>query len=273
MSNYIRIAGSPAKGIVLLGDDGTLRSLAQVERNLYWQDCTKAPGFVPGDTAFACLLGDGAGYTTLVHGTAIRFLAALGQPEARWKDFAGPPAGTGMAGLAGDHHHGYLLLAADDHGLYRLDRSANGNGEWNAWERCAALPPPLRGEATLIAGDWQHGMLAVGDAAAAKLSRGGDAWTALPPPPLAIEIVTGNFHDGFIAYGEGQLCMLDSGAQPRWSRLGMPNCDLRALSGDPVHGVAAVLADSSGNGTLVAYALRPGREPWSLALAPPRPAA
>ncbi|WP_058048177.1 hypothetical protein [Janthinobacterium sp. Ant5-2-1] len=272
MSNYIRIAGSPATGIVLLGDDGTVRSLAQVEPNLYWRDCASAPGFLPGDTAFACLLGDGAGYTTLVHGTAIRFLAALGQPLARWKDVAVPPAGTGMAGLAGDHH-GYLLLAADGHGLYRLDRSANGNGEWNAWERCPAPPTLLRGKATLIAGDWQHGMLAVGDGAAAKLARGDGDWKALPPPPLAIEMVSGNFQDGFIAYGEGQLCMLDSGAQPRWSRLSMPNFDLRALSGNPVHGVAAVLADSSGHGTVVAYALRPGREPWSLALAPPRPAA
>ena len=60
----------------------------------------------------------------------------------------------------------------------------------------------------------------------------------------------------------------EHGPQPSWSRLSMPSFDVRALSGNPAHGLAAVLADSSGDGTLVAYALRPGREAWSLALAP-----
>ena len=81
-------------------------------------------------------------------------------------------------------------------------------------------------------------------------------------------MVTGNFQDGFIAYGEGQLCMLDTGAQPRWRLLPTPDFDFRALSGNPAHGLAAVLADSSGDGALVAYALRPERGLWSLALAP-----
>lgn len=266
MSNYIHIAGSPTTGIVLLSDDGSVRSLAQVAPTLYWQNCPRVPGVVPGAAAFACLLGDGTGFATVAHGTAIRFLATLGQAQARWKDVAPPPAGTGIAGLAGGLLDGYLLLAADGHGLYRLDGGAESSTK--EWQPCAA--PPLPGKATLIAGDWQHGMLVVGDGAAAKLARSGasDTWTALPAPPLAIEMVTGNFHDGFIAYGEGQLCMLDTGGQPRWNRLSAPAFDLRALSGDPVHGMAAVLADSSSDGTLVAYALHPGREPWSLALAP-----
>ncbi|MGK5075259.1 hypothetical protein [Janthinobacterium sp. ZB1P44] len=57
--------------------------------------------FVPGETAFACLRGDGAGFVTVAHGTAIRYLSVLGQQKARWKDVALPPAGTGIAGLAG----------------------------------------------------------------------------------------------------------------------------------------------------------------------------
>ena len=266
MSNYIRIAGNPATGIVLLGDDGAVRSQGQVETWSAWLDSPPAAGFVPGEAAFACLHGDGAGFVTVAHGTAIRYLSVLGQPNARWKDVAPPPAGTGIAGLAGGPLEGYLLLAADGRRLYRLDGAAAGGG--NAWQACAA--PPFSGKATLIAGDWQHGVLALADDAAAKLKSGstGDAWTALPAPPLAFEMVTGNCQDGFIAYGEGRLFMLDMGAQPRWSRLAMPGFDMRALSGDPVHGVAAVLADSSGDGTLVVYALRPGRESWSLVLAP-----
>ena len=265
MSNYIRIAGSPATGIVLLGDDGAVRSLGQVGPTPVWLECSQVAGFVRGEAAFACLLG-GAHYATVAHGTAIRYLSALGQPQARWKDVASPPAGTGIAGLAGGPQEGYLLLGADGRSLYRLDGAAAGGG--NEWQACAA--PPFSGKATLIAGCWQHGMLALADGAAAKLASGGtgDAWTALPVPPLAFEMVTGNFQDGFIAYGEGRLFMLDMGARPRWSRLAMPGFDMRALSGDPVHGVAAVLADSSGDGTLVVYALRPGREAWSLALAP-----
>lgn len=268
MSNYIHIAGSPRTGIVLLGDDGTVRSLGQVEPASAWQDSPIFSGFVPGEAAFACLLGGGAHFTTVAHGTAIRYLSALGQPSARWKDVVPLPAGTGMAGLAGDHQDGYLLLTADGHDLYRLGRSAGNTSGWSEWEPCAA--PPLRGKATLIAGDWQHGVLAVGDGVAAKLacSGAGDAWTALLAPPLAIEMVTGNFQDGFIAYGEGQLCMLDTGAQPRWRLLPTPDFDFRALSGNPAHGLAAVLADSSGDGALVAYALRPERGLWSLALAP-----
>jgi len=268
MSNYIHIAGSPRTGIVLLGDDGTVRSLGQVEPASSWLDSPKAAGFVPGEALFSCLLGDGAHFTTVAHDTAIRYLSTLGQPSARWKDVAPPPAGTGMAGLAGDHQDGYLLLAADGQGLYRLDRAADGSSGWSGWKPCAA--PPLRGKATLIAGDWQHGVLAVGDGVAAKLacSDAGDAWTALPAPPVAIEMMTGNFHDGYIAYGEGRLCMLDAGAQPRWRFLPTPDYDFRALSGNPADGLAAVLADSSGNGALVAYALRPERGPWSLALAP-----
>ncbi|MED5612360.1 hypothetical protein [Janthinobacterium sp. P210005] len=265
MSNYIRIAGNPATGIVLLGDDGAVRSLGQVETWSAWMASPQAAGFVPGEAAFACLRGDGAGFVTVAHGTAIRYLAVLGQPNARWKDVALPPAGTGIAGLAGGPLEGYLLLAADGR-LYRLDGpAAGGRSEWQA---CAA--PPFSDKATLIAGCWQHGMLALADGAAAKLKSGGtgDAWTALPAPPLAFEMVTGNFQDGFIAYGEGLLFMLDMGAQPRWSRLGMPSFDMRALSGDPAHGVAAVLADSSGDGTLVVYTLHPGKGSWSLALAP-----
>ncbi|MGK5040508.1 hypothetical protein ACQ4WQ_09205 [Janthinobacterium sp. GB1R12] len=266
MSNYIRIAGNPATGIVLLGDDGAVRSLGQVEPAGAWVQSPQAAGFVPGVAAFACLIGDGAGFVTAAHGTAIRYLSVLGQPNARWKDVASPPAGTGIAGLAGGPLEGYLLLAADGR-LHRLDGGPGGGS--NAWQACSA--PPFSGKATLVAGNWQHGMLAVHDDGVAKLARSGtgDAWTALPAPPFAIEMVTGNFQDGFIACGEGQLYMLDTGAQPRWSRLAMPGFDLRALSGDPAHGVAAVLADSSGDGTLVAYALRPGKGPWSLALAPP----
>ena len=268
MSNYIRIAGSPKTGIVLLGDDGAVRSLSQVEKALAWQDSPKFAGVVPGEALFACLLGGGAHFTTVAHGTAIRYISTLGQPSARWKNVAPLPAGTGMAGLAGDHQDGYLLLAADGHGLYRLGRSTGNTSGWSEWEPCAA--PPLRGKATLIAGDWQHGMLAVGDGVVAKLARNGagDTWTTLPAPPLAIEMVTGNFHDGFIVYGEGQLCMLDTGAQARWRMLPTPDFDFRALSGNPADGLAALLADSSGDGTLVAYALRPERGPWSLALAP-----
>lgn len=263
MSNYLRIAGNPASGIVLLGDDGAVRSLAQVEPASAWLDSPAAAGFVPGDAAFASLQGDSTDFVTVAHGTAIRYLTTLGQPHARWKDVAAPPAGTGIAGLAGAPLEGYLLLAADGR-LYRLDGAAAGGG--SAWQACAA--PPFSGKATLVAGGWRHGMLALADGAAAKLASGG-AWTALPAPPRAFEMVSGNCQDGFIAYGEGQLFMLDTGAQPGWRRLGMPNFDLRALSGDPAHGVAAVLADSSGDGTLVAYTLLPGKGPWSLALAPP----
>lgn len=266
MSNYIRIAGNPATGIVLLGDDGAVRSLGQVGTWPAWMASPQAAGFVPGEAAFACLRGDGAGFVTVAHGTAICYLSVLGQPNARWKDVALPPAGTGIAGLAGAPLEGYLLLAADGRRLYRLDGAAAGSR--NEWQACAA--PPFSGKATLIAGDWRHGMLALADDAAAKLASGGtgDAWTALPAPPLAFEMVTGNFQDGFIAYGEEQLFMLEMGAQPRWGRLAMPSFDVRALSGDPAHGVAAVLADSSGDGTLVIYALHPGRGSWSLALAP-----
>lgn len=268
MSNYIHIAGSPRTGIVLLDDDGAVRSLGQVEPASSWQTSPKFDGFASGDAAFSCLLGGGAGYTTVAHGTAIRVLTTLGQAQARWKDVAPLPADTGMTCLAGDHLDGYLLLAADGHGLYRLGHSTDGTGGWSRWEPCAA--PPLPGKATLIAGDWQHGMLVVFDNAVAKLARSaaGDTWTALPAPPLAIEMVTGNFHAGFIAYGEGQLCMLDTGAQPKWRLLPTPEFDLRCLSGNPAHGLAAVLADSSGDGALVVYTLRPDKGPWSLALAP-----
>lgn len=271
MSNYIGIAGNPRTGIVVLGDDGALRSLTQAEPPSLWLDSPRAPGFVPGDAAYACLLADGTALATVAHGTAIHFLTTLGNAQARWKNAVPLPAGTGMAGLAGDPQDGYLLLDTDGHGLYRLDGGADGRGGWNAWTRCAA--PCLGGKVTLIAGDWRHGMLAVGDGALAKLAPGGaDAgWTALPAPPMAIEMVTGNFQDGYIAYGEGQLYMLHmlgAGAQLQWSALPTPDFDLRAMSGDPVHGLAAVLGDSSGDGTLVAYTLHPEKGPWSLALAP-----
>lgn len=267
MSNHIHIAGSPARGIVLLGDDGAVRSLGQVGPTPVWLECSQVAGFVRGEAAFACLLG-GAHYTTVAHGTAIRYLSSLGQPQARWKDVASPPAGTGIAGLAGGPQEGYLLLGADGRSLYRLAGMTDGRSAGSGWKPCAA--PPFGDKATLIAGDWQHGMLALGDGAAGKLVNDGtgDTWTALPAPPLAIDMVTGNFEDGFLAYGEGQLCMLSTGTQPSWSRLAAPSFDVRALSGNPAHGLAAVLADSSGDGTLVAYALRPGREAWSLALAP-----
>lgn len=101
MSNYIRIAGNPATGIVLLDGDGAVRSLGQVGTWSAWMASPQAAGFVPGETAFACLRGDGAGFVTVAHGTAIRYLSVLGQQNARWKDVALPPAGTGIAGLAG----------------------------------------------------------------------------------------------------------------------------------------------------------------------------
>ena len=210
MSNHIHIAGSPARGIVLLSDDGAVRSLGQVGPTPVWLECSQVAGFVRGEAAFACLLG-GAHYTTVAHGTAIRYLSSLGQPQARWKDVASPPAGTGIAGLAGGPQEGYLLLGADGRSLYRLAGMADDRSAGSGWKPCAA--PPFGDKATLIAGDWQHGMLALGDGAAEKLVNDGtgDTWTALPAPPLAIDMVTGNFEDGFLAYGEGQLCMLSTG--------------------------------------------------------------
>lgn len=268
MTNYIKVAGNPKIGIVTLRDDGAIQSLGSVEPPSSWLDATDANNIAPAapgtQKPYVYFANTGPGGTTTVAGpNGIEYLTALGNRGAKWK--SQPKPDRKVVGAAGDPVGGFMLLG-DDQKIYQL--SADGK-EWKA----ASAAAPFGGSAVkLIAGDIKTGVLAVSSdpmSAIARSTADCCGWTVLKPAsPVEIDMITGDFTKGFVVYGEGQLYSLTVAKDPVWAPLATPAFNFVAISGNPTDGLAAIIADSSGDGNIVVYNLTPGKGPWSLAQAP-----
>jgi hypothetical protein len=266
MTKYVRIAGNPTIGIVVLGEDGTISSLNTADPAATWVTSTTAPKDADDNFVSLSTTGTNGGATTVATSRSVSYLNTLGNLDAKWKS-AKPalPSSINILGVAGDPFGGYMLLSGD--GKF-YPTPAEGK-DWAA----ASGTLSFKGTANFVLGD-SKGQVIVSNAS--ELARnGGDCgnWTPIKPEsPVEIQLITGDVTKGFIVYGEGQLYALDVSKGAVWKPLPTPKFQFLALSGNPGDGVAAVIGDSTGGGNIVVYSATPAKGQWSLALAPQAPA-
>lgn len=267
MTNYVKIGGNPKIGIVILGDDGTIRNLDIAHAASGWAVSPPATGITPHAkfTHISTTAHGSGGITTVASVNSLKYLTVLGNMQARWQVTKPElPANVNIAGVAGDAVDGYMLLSTDGK-LYQV--SADGK-EWKL--STAELP---FASPTAIVGDPIGGVLALnGRSEIARGTADCGGWTALKPDaPVEISLITGEAAKGFVVYGEGRLYTLDVSKGAAWAPMFTPNFNFLALSGNPVDGLVAIIGDSTGAGTIVIYNAVLAKGPWTLALAPQAP--
>jgi hypothetical protein len=265
MTTFIAIAGSPTAGITVLKKDGGISRLeVAAMASLDWSAAVQTRKTLAGYAGLAT--AGGTSITTLAVKDSIEYITSF-KSKAEWKKIDPPlPATLQISDAAGDQGGGFMVL--DGEGKpYHVDADSRD------WKACAPPLPFKVQQATQIAGDGSNGFLLVSTDEMSSVARSNadfSGWTLLKPPaPIKIDLLTGDFKNGFVAYGEGQLYSLKADKDPAtWTALGTPDFDFVALAGNATDGIAALVSANAARpeGDLVVYSTNPGKDPWVLAL-------
>jgi hypothetical protein len=263
MIKYLQIAGDPKNGIAVLTDDGVVHNLPSITPPSDWGtsiSCGKPTGYAS--------LSKTGEITTLAQSHSIQFLPLLGNPRTGWKTIQPPlPHGLALGAVTGDPIGGYTLVSAGGKSLHQI--GADGK-EW------MHLSTTLPFTVSKIAGNAKDGLLLISDQDPSALARSGtdvSTWHKYNLEELIqIEFITGDFANGFVVYGDGQLYTMTLDADltkpPLLHPVLTPGFTFSALSGNPKDGVAALISDTSEDGKLVVYATDVTTGLWNLALVP-----
>jgi hypothetical protein len=267
MTTFIAIAGSPKAGITVLKKDGSISRLEVAGMaSLDWNAAVNAKKEKDLTGYAALTTAGGTTITTLAVKDSIEYITSF-KSKAEWKKIDPPlPDTLQISNAAGDQAGGFMVLDGEG-------KPHHVDAESRAW---SAFTPPLpfkAQHATQIAGDGTNGFLLLSTDEMSNVARSNadcTGWTLLKPAaPIKIDLLTGDFKNGFVVYGEGQLYSLKADKDAAtWSALGTPDFDFVALAGNATDGVAALVSANTTRpeADLVVYSTGPGKDPWVLTL-------
>lgn len=186
------------------------------------------------------LSGNNTNGIVVYSGRKSRYLGSVDNLQAEWIDQ--PDFEADIGGMVGERVSGITAFSAagpagQDSVVAQL---VIGDDNKPAWKRKTAPPFAV----SLMAGDSVGGVLILGVAdGVTSLARSGPDcncdWKNLPPLLFKVQMVTGDWTNGFVFAGAGQMVSMD----PKQVLTKLPplNFAITAMTGNPKDGIAAIL--------------------------------